>query len=445
MQSTGSGIYDSKANEISCFAWLQENLKAATDTRRKIDEEVCNITGFTVTTALNASDADFDDLVTLFTEVRDNKLTFSQDPSRPRVTGKKGGVTENYIQIIKHIKEKLDTLLKGCEKTNLISRYTHATRQPNSDQAKMFVDELLGQVQDLIAQHKLKKLQNLTEADDILGELKSLLVYRSNLMHLVWEICQLFANRDETITVINGQALTCGAPIPEDYKQLFYHGGNYFPNPQGLSDDDQREKQLKRLVLDISAWEGHSLDLDYKKTLAKIRKQSSCLPDATISHQPTEFNADGEAIFDLIFYGPAKRRFEAEIGYNLENTDLLQAVQKRAEFMHSMDSSGSCQRGENTGWTGFKLVDGKIYGTFQQTWFDTCYEQEDKNSTQSNSSDEQDSRSYEEAGFSLQEGDDPASGEQAGEAKQEAEQSTTTDHGHYRLFKATPPEQDPVQ
>jgi len=257
--------------------------------------------------------------------------------------------------------------------------------------------------------------------------------------------------------------LTCGGAVPQNkfYSQMFMGmGGDGSTFPQQWEGDDRpaldRLGDLKQRMAGFIGNEIARFDTDYADKLLSISKESSCLPDATLTRDPILGGANGdEMTFGLKLRAPVRRTMDSDVSLALNTSGTasadtkFNAAEERLEKEGGGMGSDSCVRGEVIRMSQFFLKDNDIYGTFAKVWKDDCFQSSD---SESNDSTEASTAALTEempmdggdpmaGGDTSGSGDPMAGGDTSGGGDTGAETTTdssssTAEHGWFAAFKA---------
>lgn len=243
-----------------------------------------------------------------------------------------------------------------------------------------------------------------TEAREELTALRDnlLAIAKEAPMHMGWlaaDICRL----DGTHLNANGgfqlgeDSLLCGGTIDKTkpYAQGFMHyppeltaNGTKIPSQDANDNRKLLDKlhEMQNRAFNVISQESQRFDTAYQDKIRLIARNSSCIPDATISRDPMlkegadVSSADASAMtFALKLRAPAFRKMAGEVMLALkeeaDSSDTLKfnAAEERLEKEGGGIGSDVCVRGEVVRLSNFYLKDGDLFGGFSQAYKDGCF------------------------------------------------------------------------
>lgn len=225
----------------------------------------------------------------------------------------------------------------------------------------------------------------------------------SDPMRFGWLLMDLCQFVDLGTLSLDVSGVSCGQPLPSSLSAVCGGGGNCTLRRYEVRNEDQHLilSDLARRITEIKGRDAFRTDKTFKETMRTIKARSSCLPDATISHNPT-LDANNSLTFEIGVRAPLAMMMHGEVNKQPQFSDDVSSENKfiiessRIEQNEGGMGSASCYWGEIKRFRDvvFNSTDDSFKGVFTEAFVDTCRNANSSDSGDSGDSEEDSEHSW---------------------------------------------------
>lgn len=207
-------------------------------------------------------------------------------------------------------------------------------------------------------------------------------------MRFGWLLMDLCHFIDLSTLTLDNSDVRCGAELPAALSSVCGgHGPGgggggscTLPTLENRTEDKHLIlSDLARRITEMKGRDAFRTDKDFKEVMRKIKANSNCLPDATLSRNPT-LDADNNLVFEIEVRAPIAMMMNGEVnkqpqfGDTAATTDQFIIESARIEEEEGGMGSQGCYWGEIKRFKGveFDTANDTFKGTFTEAFVDTC-------------------------------------------------------------------------